>query len=421
MRKYINKQANIRSLVMIASVLIFNALWAQENRTEVCIDFKVGSYALDFDNGDNDKCRKEIMALSNRLKSDSTLTISHATFYGYASPEGSYQLNKKLAYDRLINFENYFRSFINVPDSVITRNDEYIPWSLLKKEVETSNLSNKQEIIQIIDEPADLVKYGINREIDKRVIRLKQLNNGRTWWELNRSFFAKMRNACAAVITVDVPTVVNEEIIEEISEVVEPIVEPEPAIERSSIATDTRKPFYMSVRTNLLFDAMVIPNIGVDFYLGNNWSIGANWMYSWWKNSHKNRFWRTYGGDLNIRKWFGKKANEKPLSGHHAGVYGQMLTYDFELGNKGYLGDKWSYGAGIEYGYSLPMSRRLNMDFTIGVGYLGGKYKKYIPVDGHYVWQSTHQRHWFGPTKAEISLVWLLGRGNVNDKKGGMR
>ncbi|MCD8273384.1 MAG: DUF3575 domain-containing protein, partial [Alistipes sp.] len=29
--------------------------------------------------------------------------------------------------------------------------------------------------------------------------------------------------------------------------------------------------------------------------------------------------------------------------------------------------------------------------------------------------------HWFGPTKAEISLVWLLGRGNYNEKKGGAR
>nr|WP_147351517.1 DUF3575 domain-containing protein [Bacteroides caccae] len=28
-------------------------------------------------------------------------------------------------------------------------------------------------------------------------------------------------------------------------------------------------------------------------------------------------------------------------------------------------------------------------------------------------------RRWFGPTKAGISLVWLIGRGNYNEKKGG--
>ena len=80
--------------------------------------------------------------------------------------------------------------------------------------------------------------------------------------------------------------------------------------------------------------------------------------------------------------------------------------------------DKLNYAIGVEYGYSLPISRRLNLDFTLGVGYWGGEYHEYIPSDGHYVWQSTKQRHWFGPTKAEVSLIWLIGRGNYNEKKG---
>ena len=49
-----------------------------------------------------------------------------------------------------------------------------------------------------------------------------------------------------------------------------------------------------------------------------------------------------------------------------------------------------------------------------------GEYKEYIPIDECYVWQVTKRRRWFGPTKLEVSLVWLLGRGNVNEgKKGG--
>ena len=50
---------------------------------------------------------------------------------------------------------------------------------------------------------------------------------------------------------------------------------------------------------------------------------------------------------------------------------------------------------------------------------MGGRYYKYIPIDGHYVWQSTHNRHWWGPTKIEVTLVWLLGNNNYNVKKGG--
>ena len=104
-----------------------------------------------------------------------------------------------------------------------------------------------------------------------------------------------------------------------------------------------------------------------------------------------------------------------------------MVTYDFEMGGRGYMGgrpggtfwNKANYGVGLEYGYSLPVGRRLNLDFSLGLGYLGGTYYEYVPVDGHYVWEETKKRHWFGPTKAEVSLVWLLGRGNCKEKKGG--
>ena len=176
-----------------------------------------------------------------------------------------------------------------------------------------------------------------------------------------------------------------------------------------------------ALKTNLLLDAIAIPSIGLEIYLGKNWSTTANWHYAWWRNESRSWWWRTYGGDIVLRRWFGRKADEKPLTGHHVGVYGQILTYDFETGGRGYLGDRWSYAAGVEYGYSLPIAKRLNIDFTLGVGYLRGEYKEYLPMDECYVWQATKNRKWLGPTKAEVSLVWLLGSGNSNKIRGGKR
>lgn len=145
------------------------------------------------------------------------------------------------------------------------------------------------------------------------------------------------------------------------------------------------------------------------------------------ENDRRHRYWRVYGGEVGLRKYFGQRASDKPLTGHHVGVYGQLLTYDFEFGGRGYMGgrpggtlwDKAHYGVGFEYGYSLPVARRLNLDFSLGLGYLGGTCYEYVPVDACYVWEKTRTRQWVGPTKAEISLVWLLGRGNYNQEKGG--
>jgi len=144
----------------------------------------------------------------------------------------------------------------------------------------------------------------------------------------------------------------------------------------------------------------------------------GDWFYTWFKSDTRHRYWQGYGGYLGVRKYFGAKALEHPFTGHHAGVYGLMLTHDVEWGGRGYQMPDWGFGGGVEYGYSAPIARRLNLDFSLGVGFQDGTYHEYLPMDNHYVWQSTHKRHWFGPTKLEVSLVWLLGRGNYHKKKG---
>lgn len=197
------------------------------------------------------------------------------------------------------------------------------------------------------------------------------------------------------------------------------VTENTPIAEVSSEDSHVHTPHYLSLKTNLLFDAAAIPNIGIEVPFLKRWSVTANWHCAWWKKTSGNTYWQTYGGDLSIRLWLPRGGVVTPLYGHHLGVYGQMYTYDFEFGHKGYQADKWSFGYGLEYGYSLVLSRRLNMDFSLGIGYFGGEYKEYEPQDGHYVWQATKYRHWFGPTKAEVSLVWVLGDSGYKKKKGG--
>lgn len=187
---------------------------------------------------------------------------------------------------------------------------------------------------------------------------------------------------------------------------------------KALIADDS--PLYWSLRTNLLYDVLLVPNASAELYVGRNWSLGAGCWYTWLGSDRCHKYWRTYGGELNIRRYFGTQADMKPLTGHHVGVASQLMMYDFELGGKGYMSD-CSYSVGIEYGYSIPIGRRLNLDLGVAVGYLGGEYREYKPIDTHYVWQSTRGRHWFGPVKAEVTLAWQLGKSNVNSKKGGTR
>ena len=137
--------------------------------------------------------------------------------------------------------------------------------------------------------------------------------------------------------------------------------------------------------------------------------MGLDGFFTWFSSDHRHRYWQGYGGYLTLRRYFDH------FKGHHLGAYALGLTYDVEWGGRGYQAARFGFGGGVEYGYALPISKCLQLDFSLGVGFQDGEYKEYDPVDDHYVWQATNKRHWFGPTKAEVSLKWVLG------KKGGAR
>lgn len=278
-------------------------------------------------------------------------------------------------------------------------------------------------------------KQETGKEPANSLLRLKQLRGGVPYLYLYRNIFPTVR-ASKIIIEYDrqIAPVVEIPVIEEnvvsVTDSIEAWDGGFPTSEKPSEPTPSTTPFrgsggfYMDIRTNMLYDALLLPNIGVEFYLGKNLTLGANWMYGWWSKNISHFYWRAYGAEIFGRWWFGRKAHQKPLTGLHLGVYGQYYMYDFELGGKGEMGGKpednlWAqglYGAGVEFGYSLPVSKRLNIDFSLGIGYSGGTYHKYIPIDTHYVWQGTYHRNYIGPTKLEIALVWLIGHNNTNKR-----
>lgn len=182
----------------------------------------------------------------------------------------------------------------------------------------------------------------------------------------------------------------------------------------------------VAVKTNLLYDLALITNIGAEVSLGKKWTASADWFGTWFSNHKANRFYECYGGYLTVRRYFGRNGISKinpcteGLRGHHLGAYGLGMTYDVEWGGRGYQAKRFGFGGGIEYGYSTYVNRDLMLDFTIGMGFQDGEYKEYLPTydgSGHYVWQVTRLRHWWGPTKAEVTLKWIIGK----KKKGGAK
>ncbi len=66
-------------------------------------------------------------------------------------------------------------------------------------------------------------------------------------------------------------------------------------------------------------------------------------------------------------------------------------------------------------GYAHTINKRgnLRMEYSLGVGYLSTEYRcyksEYYSGEWHAFRDYTSKYSWVGPTKARVSLVWLLG------------
>ena len=192
-------------------------------------------------------------------------------------------------------------------------------------------------------------------------------------------------------------------IIRQFGAVVKIVDEPGLSMKLPFIQTSSTLP-----KTEMLYDLAVVPNVGVEWFADEHWSVAANVMYIWMKNDMRHRYWRLFSTDVEGRYWLTPQTCDV-RTGHHFGLYAGFYRYDFEFGHRGWMGDA-NYGGGLSYGYAMrlfPKSKeRFTLDMSLGFGYLGGTHKEYIPDDGCYVWQLTVRHHLFIPTKAELSLVW---------------
>lgn len=435
------KHATI-GLILLAGYLPFVS--ASGNNTDISpawqaqdsvrIYFKQSKIDFVPDLNENQKNLDRITDSLRNTYTDSLFKLLHVEVVGGASPEGSIKFNKWLSEERAKVLFNYLSRFTELPESIRTTRFLGRDWRGLIRLVRLDeNVPYREETLVLLEDIANEAEKGSSAKGD-HLKRIKKLRGGVPYEYMYTHLFPILRASQINLLYQKVmnPMKVTPEIIQTL--VPEEITDKKAIEEITPLITNSCRPFYMGVKTNMLYDLIALPNIGVEFYLGKNWTVSADWMYGWWKTDRRHRYWRAYGGNLNLRWWFGSAAHRKPMTGHHIGIYGQLLTYDFEWGGKGYMGgepgrslwDRAHWGGGIEYGYSLPIARRFNIDFNLGLGYLGGRQYEYRPEDGHYVWQQTKKRHWFGPTKLEVSLVWLLGCENYNVKrpkaqKGGVK
>jgi hypothetical protein len=396
---------------------------------------------------------KQLLGNKKQFSKNDTLEVT-----GTASAEGKYNYNLNLAEARARSCKKFMLKHYPALNSVTIKTVAYVNnLDALKNAINTDQETPyKAEVLDVLNTDRDpgvkcwklkqigegsawkyitdryaehlpagkgLIRFKASSKTDQETPKVKHKEEDKI--EIKESEIkhqytpaASERKVVEAEVVVETETIVEAEVVVETETVIdEKVVE---VVEEKSISS---KKELFAIKTNLLFDLLSLVNLEVEVPIGERWSIAGEWIFPWWivdngaANSKRHRI-QVLNANIEGKYWFGNRTNRPRMTGWFTGVYTGAGLYDFEYNAKGYQGE-FLINGGITAGYAhtINKSKTLRMEYTVGVGYAQTEYRHYeayFGADNKWtpIRQETGRYEYIGPTRAKISLVWMLNRKN---------
>lgn len=166
-------------------------------------------------------------------------------------------------------------------------------------------------------------------------------------------------------------------------------------------AAEPVKNRYWALKVNVPYAAAVVQNLEFEAQVARKWTVSlpVMWSVSDLTNDHGLR---TIALQPEARWWEGKRLGE----GHFVGFHANLAWFNLKWDDTRYQARHTPLmGAGISYGYKLPLSAHWGAEFSLGVGYAYMKYDKFYNIDNGAKF-GTGSRHYFGLDRVAVSLVY---------------
>jgi len=350
--------------------------------------------------------RRELQSLNDVLDSlrhQENMDIRHLSLKGFSSPEGSYKHNEELSKGRVESLRQYLVSHFSIDPYSISTSYEAEDWIGLRDWVNKSNLPDRQQILAIIDTSDDP---------DKKLALIAKRHSA-SYKVISTECFPLLRHTDYNIdysITCgenrnETKVLIDTSYVNTLNFIEEPLQAP------VSYTPTTYTPL-LALKTNLLYDLLLAPNIEAEMSFGQDsrWSIMAEYNNPWWRWSKLNQSYEIQEFGLELRKWFWPRCQGgRPfLCGQFYGAYAAVAKYDLERNKVGNQGEVFS--AGLTYGYSMPLADRWNLELSASLGIIAGQRRHYnAEFDStHLIYKYTKNLFYAGPTKLKITLVYLL-------------
>lgn len=415
-----------RLITYTISLIAFLAAYGQGHTDSATVYFEKSGSRFDPDMGQNRVAMDDfVCTVRNHREAIDSIVVR-----GYASPEGNSAFNRRLSRERCESVASYLIAHTGIPAYLVKKIPEGEAWSVLTSLVEENHeVPARQDVLRILRETPVWIFNSSNKIIDGRKRQLMRLNGGRPYKWMLANLFPRLR----MTVTVSVyygegnsKTKDSEVLTEDkISDPSRPLLE-EPADssaegidlahtqfeeDSSGLSDDNgssvnvpedRTPWHrFALKTNILYYAILMPNLELEGMINNRWSVALEGNIAWYSNKTKDRTYQVAMVSPEVRYWILPRA---PWHGMFAGVFTGGGKFDLENGGTGYQGHGGF--AGVSFGYMWPISRYFSLEASIGAGYMYTRYKEYEPADGHFVYMRTKELNYFGPLKLKFSFVW---------------
>jgi hypothetical protein len=399
-----NRRLTVLGSIAAISLFFLTSASAQERErsADFHVDFPWDNSTLNLSymkTGDN------LRALADSIASIGSDRIDSISICSYSSPEGKLRYNKKLSERRAAAMRRYMDGQFPQLSGKTRITPDAESWNMFRDRVlADSSLTEAQR--------ADLLTILDSSAAPDEKKRLIQKYDRALWNRIVREWFVDMRRSFIRLHWTEEGRAQADRI---------PAVETAEAMRRTATFTDDSgididlHDIYIwktifALKTNLLYDAVTALNVEAEIPIGDKFSVAVEDVFPWWTwgpNDKKYCF-QMWEIGIEPRWWFAPTARRDKLSGHFVGAYAMSSKYDFQRDTKYcYQGEYWS--AGLTYGYSLPLGKWLNMEFSLSAGFLQSDYRHYQPDTAYeHLYRDPYKVgkvSWFGPTKAKVSLV----------------
>lgn len=179
------------------------------------------------------------------------------------------------------------------------------------------------------------------------------------------------------------------------------------------VAATTSNAQNVGIKTNLISDLALSPNVGVEIGLAPRWTLDITGQGNFW--TVDNRKWKHAFAQPEARYWFCER-----FAGHFVGVHAIGGAYNFghlnlpdflgsdlsNLKDKRYQG--WAAGAGIAYGYAWPVHKHWNVEAELGIGWIYTRFDSYPCAECGTKLEDNHPHNYFGPTKLAVNIQYVF-------------